>query len=135
MAHYLMKFIFYTSGVIGLLFIAFLVAKSSLNINTTFAKKNKNLEIEESLNLSPRKTLHVVRAFNEKFLVASDANSTTLLAKLNSDGEIIENINNMESKVNEDFQGYLEEKQTPKRQRKTTAEDSIIKSMLNKLNN
>ena len=132
MTHYLVKFIFYTSGVIGLLFIAFLVAKNSLNMNSAFAKKNKNLEIEESLSLSPRKTLHVVRAFNEKFLIASDSTSTTLLATLNTDGEIITNEKN---NVKEEFKEYLEEK--PVRttlQRKTSAEGSVIKSMLDKLN-
>jgi len=132
MTHYLVKFIFYTSGVIGLLFIAFLVAKSSLNINTAFAKKNKNLIIEESLSLSPRKTLHVVKAFNEKFLIASDATSTTLLAKLNSDGEIIENT---ENPTNENFNEYLEEKPVRStRKRKTSSDGSVIKSMLDKLN-
>ena len=55
MAHYLIKFIFYTSGVIGLLLIAFIVAKNSLNINPSFRKKNGKLEIEESLPISPRK--------------------------------------------------------------------------------
>ena len=132
MTHYLIKFIFYTSGVIGLLFIAFLVAKNSLNINTAFAKKNKNLEIEESLSLSPRKTLHVVRAFNEKFLIASDATSTTLLATLNTDGEIITNENN---NINEEFKEYLEEKPVRQtRKRKTSSDGSVIKSMLDKLN-
>ena len=132
MTHYLIKFVFYTSGVIGLLFIAFLVAKNSLNINSAFAKKNKNLEIEESLSLSPRKTLHVVRAFNEKFLIASDSTSTTLLATLNTDGEIITNENN---NVKEEFKEYLEEKPVrATRQRKTSSDGSVIKSMLDKLN-
>ena len=132
MTHYLVKFIFYTSGVIGLLFMAFLVAKNSLNLNNAFAKKSKNLEIEETLSLSPRKTLYVVRAFNEKFLVASDSTSTTLLATLNTDGEIIKNENTV---VNEEFKEYLEEKPaTTPRRRKTSQEGSVIKSMLDKLN-
>ena len=130
MAHYLMKFIFYTCGVIGLLLIAFVVAKNSLILGpNAFSKKKGNLEIEESLAISSRKTLHIVKAFNEKFLIASDANSTTLLAKLNSDGEIVEEINS-------DFHDYLEDKplQTQSRTAKTK-DGSVIKSMLNKLNN
>ena len=124
MAHYLIKFIFYTSGVIGLLLIAFIVAKNSLNINPSFRKKNGKLEIEESLPISPRKTLHIVRAFNEKFLIASDATTTTFLAKLNSNNEIEESYQN-------NFQEYLEEKPVNNRLQQ---DNSVIKSMLNKLN-
>ena len=126
MTQYLIKFIFYTSGVIGLLLIAFMVAKSSLNINSTVRKKTGKLEIEESLAISPRKTLHIVKAFNEKFLIASDATSTTFLAKLNSDNEIDENYQN-------NFQEYLEEKPANNVQQYQEA-GSVIKSMLNKLN-
>ncbi len=129
MAHYLMKFIFYTCGVIGLLLIAFVVAKNSMNFNTAFKKKKGNLEIEESLAISPKKTLHIVKAFNEKFLIASDASSTTLLAKLNSDDEIVEEFNG-------DFHEYLEDKTAPVQQKRAKSTDgSVIKSMLNKLNN
>jgi len=64
MTQYLIKFIFYTSGVIGLLLIAFMVAKSSLNINPALKRKTGKLEIEESLAISPRKTLHIVKALN-----------------------------------------------------------------------
>ena len=126
MTQYLIKFIFYTSGVIGLLLIAFMVAKSSLNINPTMRKRTGKLEIEESLAISPRKTLHIVKAFNEKFLIASDATSTTFLAKLNSDNEIDENYQN-------NFQEYLEEKPANNVQQYQEA-GSVIKSMLNKLN-
>ena len=41
------------------------------------------LEIEESVSLGVRKQLHVVRAGDEKFLIASDAERTTFLSKLN----------------------------------------------------
>ena len=124
--NYLIKFIFYTSGVIGLLLIAFMIAKSSLNINPAMRKKTGKLEIEESLAISPRKTLHIVKALNEKFLIASDATSTTFLAKLNSDNEIDEN-------YSDNFQEYLEEKPANNVQQYQEA-GSVIKSMLNKLN-
>lgn len=126
MTQYLIKFIFYTSGVIGLLLIAFMIAKSSLNINPAMRKKTGKLEIEESLAISPRKTLHIVKALNEKFLIASDATSTTFLAKLNSDNEIDEN-------YSDNFQEYLEEKPANNIQQYQEA-GSVIKSMLNKLN-
>lgn len=136
MTQYLIKFIFYTSGVIGLLLIAYVFAKSFLNGNMMLNKKKGNLEIEESLAISPRKTLHIVKAFNEKFLVASDANSTTLLAKLNANGEIEQAIETpypeSYNDKHEDFELYMEQK-TPNSNTKSS--NSVIHSMLEKLNN
>ena len=127
MTHYLFKFIFYTSGVIGLLLIGYIVAKNFLAGGIVMSRKKGNLEIEESLSISPRKTLHIVKAFDEKFLIASDSTSTTLLAKLNTDGEIVEKLNQ------EEFSSYLE----PQNQihQTTTKSNSVIHSMLKKLNN
>ena len=102
MTAYLIKFIFYTAGVIGMLLIAFVVAKACQLNNNSFKKRNGNLEILESLSISPRKTLHIVKAFDEKFLIASDQNSTTFLAKLNADDEIEQN-------AQEEFSEYLPE--------------------------
>ena len=50
---------------------------------TSFASKNsKTLSVEESLNLSARKTLYIVNANGEKFLIAGDMERTTLISKL-----------------------------------------------------
>lgn len=125
MTAYLVKIIFYTAGVIGMLLIGFVVAKACLYNGATFNKRKGNLEIEESLPISPRKTLHIVRAFGEKFLVASDQNSTTLLAKLNADGDITE--------TKAEFSEYLEEK--PNKTKTSKKNNSVIQSMLEKLNN
>ena len=128
MTHYLIKFIFYTSGVIGILLIGYVVAKNFLAGGFVLSKKENNLEIEESLSLSPRKTLYIIKAFDEKFLVASDANSTTLLAKLNSEGEVVE-----KTAQEEEFSAYLSPKNETKKVSKGNA--SVIHSMLEKLNN
>ena len=125
MTAYLVKIIFYTAGVIGMLLIGYVIAKSCLYNGATFNKKKGNLEIEESLAISPRKTLHIIRAFGEKFLVASDQNSTTLLAKLNANGEITE--------AQTEFSEYLEEK--PLKTKHSHKNNSVIQSMLKKLNN
>ena len=127
MSHYLIKFVFYTSGVIGLLLIGYIVAKNFVAGGLVLNRKKGNLEIEESLAISPRKTLHIVKAFDEKFLIASDATSTTLLAKLNANGEIDE------KNVQEEFSSYLEEHSEVKTPAKKSA--SVIHSMLEKLNN
>lgn len=126
MSHYLFKFIFYTSGVIGLLMIAYVFAKSYLNGSVSFKKKSGNLEIEESLPISPRKSLHIVRAFDEKFLVATDSNTTTLLAKLGKDEEIEQN------EQTEEFRTVLANENSRSARRKSS---SVIHSMLEKLNN
>lgn len=128
MSHYLIKIIFYTGGVIGFLLIAYIVAKYCLMNTGSFRKKTGNLDIEESLAISPKKTLHIIKAFDERFLIASDANSTTLLAKLNSDESISENIQ-------QEFSSYIEEKPTKTTQENSPKNSSVIKSMLEKLNN
>ena len=127
MTHYLFKFIFYTSGIIGILLIGYVVAKNFVSGGFMLNKKDNNLEIEEALSLSPRKTLYIIKAFDEKFLVASDASSTTLLAKLNSGGEIIEKASE------EEFSTYLAPKKEIKKVSKNST--SVIHSMLEKLNN
>ena len=128
MTHYLIKFIFYTCGVIGILLIGYVVAKNFLLGGLVLNRKKGNLEIEESLSVSPRKTLHIIRAFDEKFLVASDATTTTLIAKLNSNNEITEKNDNVE-----DFNSYLEPK--IKEDKTDKKSGSVIHSMLEKLNN
>ena len=125
MTGFLIKTLFYTAGVVGFLFIAYIVARNSMNGTLAFKKKTGNLEIEETLSISPRKTLHIVKAFDEKFLIASDANSTTLLAKLNSNNEF-------EEEITENFSSLInEEKITP--DKKDLKSGSVIQSMLNRL--
>ncbi len=127
MTHYLIKFVFYTAGVIGFMLVAYVIAKHCLAGTMSFRKRTGNLEIEETLQISQRKTLHIIKAFNERFLIASDASSTTLLAKLNDQGEITE-------EIKEEFSELLEEK--PAKQKSLTSKKtSVIQSMLEKLNN
>ena len=129
MTGFLIKTLFYTAGVVGFLFIAYIVAKNSMNGSIGFRRKQGNLEIEETLSISPRKTLHIVKAFNEKFLIASDATSTTLLAKLNSNNEFEDNT---KEEISEEFSSFLEdEKLTPPKPE--IKQGSVIQSMLNRL--
>ena len=133
MTQYLIKFIFYTAGVIGFLLIAYIIAKNCLNGSTLALKKKiSNLEIEETLGISPRKTLHIVRAFDEKFLIASDANSTTLLARLNSEGNVIGEVKEeIQEEFNGEFSNLINQNSNSQ---ETIKSNSVIKSMLNKLN-
>ena len=88
---YAMKFMFYTFGVIGLLLVAYIIAKRCMGLDINTRKKG-NLYIEETLNISPRKTLYILKAYDERFLIASDANNTSFLAKLNSDETIADKL-------------------------------------------
>lgn len=82
MGGYVVNFTVYTMAMIGLICFAVFVYKKIMN--GELGKKRTNyIEIEDTLNLNPRKTLHVVRAGNEKFLIASDVDRTSLISKLN----------------------------------------------------
>ena len=88
MLKYMTAFIFYTLAMIGIVVIAFLVWKNSVFMAAN--KKKGQMEIEESLNLAPRKTLHIIKISGERFLIAADADKTTFLAKL-GEAETIQN--------------------------------------------
>lgn len=81
MSVYLINFLVYSMAMVGLLFVCLLVYKKTM-VNNKFVKNNSELHIENALNLSQRKTLYVVKAGNEKFLIASDVERTSFLAKL-----------------------------------------------------
>lgn len=87
MGGYIIHFSVYTMAMVGLIFFALFVYKK-FAIGACFSKKNGFLGVEESFNLAPRKTLYVVKAGNEKFLIASDVDKTTLISKL-GDGESV----------------------------------------------
>lgn len=54
-------------------------------VTTTIQRGTKNdfLSLEHRLDLSARKSIYVIRAGNERFLIASDLERTSFLAKLN----------------------------------------------------
>lgn len=82
MGGYVANFMVYTMAMIGLICFAVFVYKKIMD--GSLGKRRTNyIEIEDTLNLNPRKTLHVVRAGNEKFLIASDIDRTTLISRLN----------------------------------------------------
>lgn len=88
MTSYLVSFSIYTLAMIGIIFVALFAFKTFSN--RCFSKKSTMLNIEDSMNLSPRKTLYVINAENERFLIAADMDRTSLIARLdkNSNREI-----------------------------------------------
>ena len=95
MTGYLANFTIYTMAMIGLICFAVFVYKK-ITEGGFHSANTKFLGIEESLTISPRKTLHVVRAGNEKFLIASDAEHTSLISKLNTNETISNQINDLD---------------------------------------
>ena len=81
MGGYLVNFSVYTFAMVGFLFLAVMVYKKS-SIDSINKKNESAMAIEESLSLSPRKRLHVVRVNGERFLIAADVDRTEFLAKL-----------------------------------------------------
>jgi len=85
MGGYIANFIVYVMAMTGLICFAVFIYKKVMD--GSFCKNNSDnfLGIEETINLNPRKTLHVIRAGNEKFLIASDVDRTTLISKLGTE--------------------------------------------------
>ena len=84
MGGYVVNFTVYTLAMTGLICFAVFVYKK-ITDGSFRSNNSKYLNVEESMSLSPRKTLHIVRAGNEKFLIASDVDRTTLISKLEDD--------------------------------------------------
>ena len=86
---YLAHFAVYLCAMVGviavMLFIMYKVICPTFRSKTT-----EYLSVVESLNISPKKTLYIVKAGNKKLLIASDAERTTLLSELeHAEGETL----------------------------------------------
>lgn len=90
MGGYVVNFTVYTMAMTGLICFAVFVYKKIMD-GSIRKDNSKFLCVEESMNLTPRKTLHIVRAGNEKFLIASDVDRTTLISKLGSQSAPVQN--------------------------------------------
>ncbi len=84
---YLAHFIVYFLAMIGIIILA-LTVYQKFNISSVGGKRSNSLRVEDTLNLSPRKTLYVIRNGNERFLIAGDLDRTTLISKLEDNEEI-----------------------------------------------
>lgn len=79
---YLSNFIVYTLAMVGVIMLSVLVFKTSTS--TGIKAKSKYLKVHDTLSLGPRKTLYIVSAGDEKFLIAGDVDKTSLISKLES---------------------------------------------------
>ena len=85
---YLANFIVYTLAMVGVIVVALLVFKNSTGAGCK--SSSKFLKVHDTLSLGPRKTLYIVSAGEEKFLIAGDVDKTTLISKLEVKGGILE---------------------------------------------
>ena len=78
---YLTNFIVYTLAMVGVIAVALLVFKTTANGGVK--KGSKYLKVIDTMSIGPRKTLYIVSAGKEKFLIAGDVDKTSLISKLN----------------------------------------------------
>ena len=81
---YLANFIVYLMAMTGLIGLSIIVFKATTS-NRGKCNKGGLLKVIESMSLGARKTLYIVEADGEKFLIAGDADRTSLISKLESD--------------------------------------------------
>lgn len=81
MGGYLVNFSVYTMAMIGLIFFALMIYKKFAG-EGLYSKKSGFLNVEETINIAPRKNLYIIRAGHERFLIAGDVDKTTLISKL-----------------------------------------------------
>lgn len=103
---YLTNFMVYTLAMIGVIAIALLVFKNSSAFGGCGCK-SKYLKIIDSLTIAPRKTLYVVSTGRENFLIAGDADKTTLISKLEN-GHKIEPEMKITEEENHNFETNVE---------------------------
>ena len=79
---YFVQFLAYTMAMVGFLSVCLLTYKKFF---TSFmgGKNADYLQIENMIRINPKKQILIIRAGEERFLVASDSETTTMLAKLN----------------------------------------------------
>ncbi len=87
MNSYIIHFTTYTFAMIGFIVLALYVYKKAIIMQKRANIKNF-LNIENSLRISASKTIYVLKAGDEKFLIASDPSNTTLLAKLEKNNTV-----------------------------------------------
>lgn len=77
---YLSNFIVYTLAMVGVIALTLFVFKTSTSVGSKAS--SKFLKVQDTLSIGPRKTLFVVSAGEERFLIAGDVDKTTLISKL-----------------------------------------------------
>ena len=100
---YLANFMIYTFAMVGVIAVALLIFKNASTPGGL--KKSKYMNIIDTMTLAPRKTLYIVSAGQEKFLIAGDVDKTTLISKLET--SVQSDVTNLSSPEQPDFKETL----------------------------
>lgn len=142
MGGYLVNFAVYTMAMIGLIFFALMIYKK-FSGEGILGRKSEFLSVEDTIGIAPRKNLYVVRAGNERFLIAGDIDKTTLIAKLdeNNTSNKVANFDTQFTKVEKttkitedlpditDIRNYTINQST-----KVTSSSDVLKRLAKKIN-
>lgn len=137
MIGYLVNFGIYTMAMLGLIFFALMVYKKFSVGGGGILKSSKEhvLSVEETISIAPRKTLYVVRADNERFLIAGDIDKTTLISKLGNEGisdvkasESVMNIKNDKGAIVKAFDSHIEKQEAESVNNITTPIKAVVKN-------
>ena len=106
MGGYIIHFTVYTMAMIGLICFALFAYKKFAITNFTGNRRGL-LSIEDGLGLTSRKTLYIIKAGSERFLIAADLERTTLISKLDSNNIVTNDTSELDEidKANLDSQG------------------------------
>lgn len=74
-------FMTYVFAMVGFIVAILFIYKKAM-YSPMDAKNRKYLNVENALRISPTKTIFIIKAGSERFLIAGDTTNTTLLAKL-----------------------------------------------------
>ena len=102
MLGYLVNFSVYTLAMIGIILVGFVVAKKSLS-GCHSHTKNQFLSVENSISLEARKSIYIVKAGSERFLVSTDMSGTHFLTKLETENvppAVEANVDGQQSNMN-----------------------------------
>lgn len=124
---YLANFIVYTLAMVGVMMLALFIFKKSMNIENKGCAKH--LKVLDTMSLGPRKTLYIISAGDEKFLIAGDAERTNLISKLETKTKTPE-INFKETMKES---SYMDKSIVGIRSSNNTPYTSVIKSLAEKI--
>lgn len=130
MGGYLVNFAVYTMAMIGLIFFALMLYKK-FAIGGDCSKKSGFLGVEDSISIAPRKNLYVVRAGNERFLIAGDIDKTTLISKL--EDKTVTHISNSQFKPSEVHSEGIDD--LPVISAFSNKSSTVLHDMVRKINN
>lgn len=125
---YLANFIVYLFAMTGLIGLSVFVFKIT-NGKNVLKKGTDKLKVLESMSLGARKSLYIIEAEGEKFLIAGDAERTSLISKLESFKQPHNSIEVRKSK------SYSDENSLGITGIKKTPYDSVMKNLAEKIRN